>query len=108
MVLDWIANGVPLPFTSKPAAYEFSNHFLTPKERCFVLAEIKKLKHSGAISTVHNRPHCVNAIGCVPKKGNKFRLICDLRPANEYISCPYFKHEGIDTVSEIIRPVIHS
>ena len=49
------------------------------------------------------KPFCVNAIGCVPKKNKKLRLIVDLRPLNEHIKVPYFRQETIDTVCELVE-----
>ena len=102
-IIDWIENGVKLPFIEKQNYIFQNNHPLTNVQEKFVHAEIKDLLAKGAISEVDYIPHCVNPIGCVPKKGKKWRLICDLRWLNSNIKCPYYKNEGIDTVCDLIQ-----
>lgn len=102
-VLDWIENGVKLPFNNIPDKVAYENHSFTSTQRHFVKAEIQKLLSTGAISKVNNVPHCVNPLGCVPKKDNKWRLIVDLRFVNKHITCPYYKNEGIDVVCDSLE-----
>lgn len=77
-VLDWIEHGVKLSFLFTPNTYIFPNRIDSDKQCHFVDSEIESLLQSGAISTVDYQPHCVSALSCVPKKGNKLRLITDL------------------------------
>lgn len=102
-IIDWIENGVKLKFASPPPQFEYRNHQLNPKESAFIDKEISDLLLKGAISQVDQAPHCVSPIGCVPKKGNKFRLIIDLRAINKHVKCPYYKNEGIETVCDYIE-----
>ena len=97
-VLNWIKNGVTLPFIKDQDHLYARNHFVNKVQKQFITSEIKSLLSRGAISQVDYVPFCVNPIGCVPKKGNKWRLITDLRQLNQNIKCPYFKNESIDTV----------
>ena len=99
-VLTWIREGVSLPFKTEPTSYENNNHKFNVEQFRFADAEINKLLKSGAISQTEEKPFCINAIGCVPKKNKSFRLIVDLRPLNQNINVPYFKHEGIDVVCD--------
>lgn len=101
-VLNWIENGVPLPFSSQPRKYCFPNRAFSKSESNFIDSEISKLLNTGAISRSVYQPHCVNPISCVPKKNGKFRLVIDLRHLNNHIKVPYFKQEGIDIVCENI------
>ena len=103
-VLSWINEGIKLPFKNTPDRYEYSNHKFTVDQVRFLDTEINKLLKSGAISRSVNKPFCVNALGCVPKKNKSFRLIVDLRPLNVNIDVPYFKNEGIDVVCDSLEP----
>ena len=103
-VLSWISDGIKLPFTKTPDRYECVNHKFSSEQVRFLDTEINKLLKSGAVSRSVNKPHCVNALGCVPKKNKSFRLIVDLRPLNVNIQVPYFKNEGIDVVCDSLLP----
>ena len=102
-IIDWIKNGVSLPFSSTPSSYEYKNHALNVEQAVFIDREISNLIKAKVISRVDQKPFCVNAIGCVPKKNKKLRLIVDLRPLNEHISVPSFKNEGIDVVCDQLQ-----
>lgn len=102
-VLNWIKNGVTLPFIKDQDHLHARNHFVNKVQKQFITSEIKSLLSRGAISQVDYVPFCVNPIGCVPKKGNKWRLITDLRQLNQNIKCPYFKNDSIDTVCDLVE-----
>ena len=102
--LDWVANGVQIPFDNTPPETYLSNKSFSPKQSKFINSEIESLIQSGAISETVNRPKFVSPIGCVPKRNNKHRLIVDLRELNSYCSPPSFKYEGIDTVCSLMKP----
>ena len=102
-VLKWISDGVELPFDSKPNSYEYKNHALNVEQAVFIDRELSSLLKAKVISRVDKKPFCVSAIGCVPKKNKKWRLIVDLRPLNEHISVPNFKNEGIDVVCDQLQ-----
>ena len=102
-VLKWIQDGVELPFIKTQERFLFNNHKLSAREEKFIDSEISDLEKSGAISRVDYIPHCVSPIGCVAKKGNKLRLIVDLRKLNDNINCPHFKNEDIENVCENIE-----
>ena len=102
-VIQWIKNGVSLPFSSAPIGYECKNHALNVEQAVFIDREVSNLLKSKVISRVDYKPFCVNAIGCVPKKNKKLRLIVDLRPLNEHITVPNFKNEGIDVVCDQLQ-----
>ena len=102
-ILEWIQNGVKLPFSSTPSSYEFKNHAFNVDQSVFIDRELSSLLKAKVVSRVENKPLCVNALGCVPKKNNKLRLIVDLRPLNEHIVVPNFKNEGIDIVCDQLQ-----
>ena len=102
--LDWVANGVQIPFDNTPPETYLSNKSFSHKQLKFINSEIESLIQSGAISETVNRPKFVSPIGCVPKRNNKHRLIIDLRELNSYCSPTSFKYEGIDTVCSLMKP----
>ena len=103
-IIEWISSGVTFSFKQNQHSFDIKNHKLSKAEVAFVDGELNSLLLKGAISKVDYKPHCINPIGCVPKKGKKFRLITDLRQLNNNIYCPYFKNEGIETVCDYLKP----
>ena len=83
-VLEWIRNGVTIPWKQTPLQFELNNRVFTVKETEFINSEIQNLLVSGAIAVCTSKPTCVSPIGCVPKKNKSFRLITDLREINKY------------------------
>ena len=104
-VLNWIANGIHIPFHTHPECFELKNHKLLPPHVKFVDNEIKDLLSSNAIRLCDpgEIPYCVSPIQCVPKKNGKLRLVVDLRNVNDFIQRCSFQNEGISTVSELIE-----
>ena len=103
-VLEWISEGVKLPFQSLPERYEHFNHKLNIAQVKFVDSEVNKLLKTGDISRSQEKPFCINSLGCVPKKNKSYRLIVDLRSLNQNISVLYLKNEGIDVVCDLLQP----
>lgn len=103
-IIDWITNGVKIPFTHKPDPFELNNYNLPKKHHAFIDSEIQSLLESGAIQQCDSKPHCISPINCVPKKGGKLRLVIDLRKLNSHCSTDACQNEGIHTVKELIRP----
>lgn len=103
LIYDWITNGVRLPFLNIPQEFEITNKKFTVRESTFITEEIQRLQETGAIVECSVKPLCISPIIVVPKKHDKLRLVTDLRCVNEYLSCPYFRNEGIDVVSQYIR-----
>ena len=103
-VLDWIKEGVKLPFETLPQPFELTNRHFSPKETRFIDQEISVLLQSGAIAQSIHRPFCVSPISCVPKKNAEFRLIINLRRLNYSCPCPAFQYEDINTVLDITNP----
>ena len=69
----------------------------------FVDSEIANLCATGAICPVKEKPKCVHAMRCVPKKGGKLRLVMDCRHVNKYIDTPSFNQEGINIPADLIE-----
>lgn len=107
IVLDWIANGVPINFTKLPDPIHQVNRVKGIHNELFVDAEIKRLLQQGAIEKTENAPRCVLPLKVVPKKNNKKRLILDCRYINSNISIPKFSQEGIESVAQQIQEGDH-
>ncbi len=103
-VLGWIEHGIHIPFVTDPGRFHIQNRDFTGKQNQFILSEINDLLLSGAIREVYQAPRCVSPIGCVPKKGGKFRLIVDLRRINQACHAPKFQYEDINNVIDYIQP----
>ncbi len=106
-ILDWIANGVPIPFNDIHPSFYHPNRPLSRQYTEFVSAELKKLLQYGVISACQDRPTCVSTINVVPKRGGKLRLVVDLRHLNEFSSAPKFRYENIETVCELVQSNDH-
>ena len=106
-VINWISEGVTLPFQDIPPSFEFKNRNFGITESTFINSEINDLLASGAIRRSEFKPRCVSPIHCVPKKNHKLRLVIDLREVNKYCPCPAFQYEDINRVLEVVQPHDH-
>jgi hypothetical protein len=107
-VLSWIQHGVPLPLSREPGSFELQNrNNFSDKAIAFIDKELKLLKDSGAIVECSEKPLCISPISVVPKKGQDYRLIIDLRHLNSACNPPKFVYEDINTVLEQIKPNDH-
>lgn len=106
LVLNWIFNGVPIPFTSPPPSFEINNRIFSNSEYHFIKHELDSLLKSKCIVRCNSeeKPHCVSGISVVPKKAGDFRLILDLRKVNDFCDPPKFSYTDINSAVEIIDP----
>ena len=103
-VREWLVDGVRIPFNTVPPPFQFHNRQFTSAEHKFISAEILELLQSDSIVTCKNKPYGVSPISCVPKKGNTFRLVHDLRFLNQFSIPKKFQYEDIGNVVEQIKP----
>ena len=104
-VLDWIRDGVKIPFQGhQPDSYLISNKPSSKSNSDFIDHELADLLQSDVIEEVYSQPYCVSPIHAVLKKNGKFRLITDLRKLNESCSPPKFANEGIKEVLQLVKP----
>ena len=103
-VKNWIRNGVPVIFEKVPEPFFHNNHVLSEEQSLFVDKEIAALLLLGAIEQLDYQPHCVSALGVVPKKHNKFRLIHDLQELNSHCVSSGFQYEDIRSVRKCVQP----
>ena len=105
-VLDWIDNGVQLPFVELPEKFEFKNRKFSGSEALFIDQEVKSLLSSKCIIRVGNdedkSAYFISPINVVPKKKG-FRLVTDLRHLNSFIKPPVFSYASIDDVLKITK-----
>ena len=102
-VFDWIRNGVQLKFSQKPARCYYKNRINSLKEFQFIDHQVQQLELDGTIRCAFEKPRCILALQCMPKKNKKLRLVVDCRPVNEHMVTPKFSQEGINTVGELIE-----
>jgi hypothetical protein len=103
-VLDWVENGVKLPFNETPKSFVESNPKLNCQQDKFVTEEIARLVSAGIVEESVNKPYCVSPMHCVPKKTGTFRLIHNLRSLNLSIEDRKFANEGISVVQDLVQP----
>ena len=101
-VLDWVTNGIKIPFHRVPEPAVLSNPSFSNAEKLFICAEIDKLLASGVIERVDEIPRCVSPLKVVSKKNGNFRLICDLRYINDFCDVPRFSNEDVSVLPQIM------
>jgi ribonuclease HI len=103
-VVQWLQQGVTIPFQTIPPVFEFKNYVHSLKEFTFLCQEIKRLESLGVISCVSTKSKGISPITCVPKKGkNQFRKIIDLRHLNSFCSVDTFRNEDIEVVCGMVQ-----
>jgi len=103
-VINWIQNGVRLPFTKLPECSELPNRKFNAQQAAFLDSELKNLVNSGVIKKCSEKPIVVSPLNVVPKKGkNQWRLIIDLREINSCIDAPKFSNENINVISSLVH-----
>lgn len=103
-VIEWIQNGVSIPFSSDVESFELENHSFNFKQSSFVNSEIDRLLHCGFIDICGDKPVCVSPLGVVPKKRGKLRLITDLRRLNSHCDVPKYRNEDIRDTVKLLQP----
>lgn len=108
VVLDWIKNGVEIPFTAQPAKFDIPNPVFSDSDVAFLDSKLAELEKDGVIRKClpNEEPWCVSPIKVVNKTtgtGEK-RLLVNLYRFNQYVVHKTFKTEGIDIVAELIQP----
>ena len=103
-VIDWLQQGVTIPFISEPPSCEIPNRRLTRVQESFLNSEINVLVNDNIIKRCSTKPKVISPLNVVPKKGkNKWRLIIDLRYVNSFIDTPKFSNEKIDVVYSLVQ-----
>ena len=71
VAVDWIVNGIKMPFFREPEPRVFSNVSFNDAESNLIRSEIDKLVVNGVVERVSDR-HCVSPLKVVPKKNGKY------------------------------------
>ena len=104
-VIQWLQQGVPIPFKTLPPTFDLRNTIRSHKETLFFNSEVRRLASQGVISCVTEKPRGISPIACVPKKGkNQFRKIIDLRHLNSFCAVDSFRNEDIEVVCNLVQP----
>ena len=93
-----------LPFTesSNTIITTFSDH-----EKAFIEVEVSKLLKKAVIEhSVHEENEFISPIFLVPKDGDSYRLILNLKKLNSHMPYVHFKMDTIQNVLSMIRPNI--
>ena len=103
VILDWVENGVKLPFKREiDGPFEHPNH-IKPGEHEFLKTEVSRLLDKEYIVQCDSKPAFISPIGCVKKKSGGYRMIHDLRHINEYMCKTTFKQEDIRTIEQLVK-----
>ena len=102
MVLDWVTNGIRMPFLREPEPCQFENAPFSDTEARYVSTEIDKLLSKGVVERVMYVPKCVSPLKVIPKKSGKFRLICDMRHVNAFCDIPKFSSEDVSVLPQVM------
>ena len=103
-ILNIIANGYSLPFSSFPPRANLRNNKSSRDHGEFVAGAIMDLVNSGAAIQVDDIPWVVNPLTVALNKKKK-RLVLDLRHVNEYVILDHIKFEDWKFAQDL---VIHS
>ena len=104
VVLDWIRQGVPIPFKYSPPCFVQPNGFLSRPDVQFIDSQIASLLLTGVIIRCDpGQLACVSPIKCIAKKKGSKRLLVNLHELNQYIHTPKFRCEGIENVAGQIQ-----
>ena len=76
-VLNWVREGVKIPFHTIPAPVRLNNFIKSEVQARFVDEELARLVRVEAIRKCDNSevPVYITPINCVPKKNNKYRSV---------------------------------
>ena len=100
-VIDVIENGYTIPLRHPFDTVYLNNNKSSKDEPAFVQKAIDELLESNAIIEC-TKPAWVTNPLTVAKKGDKMRLVIDLRHLNGSIKCEKYKYEGLDTITQYL------
>ena len=94
--------GYCIPFVAVPPPHQAKNNASSRRQPEFVRQAIDDFLVTGAIQDVHTPPRVINPL-TVSEKGEKLRLVLDLRHVNRYITKQPCKIEGADTLKKFLQ-----
>ena len=103
-ILGWIANGVPVEFTSEPPPHVRPSNIRGRDELFFAREQVSLLLQGGCIG-VDPTATVICPLGVAPKKGSaRFRLIHNLRFVNRFCKPKPFKYESLIDLQSVLKP----
>ena len=101
-VLNLIEFGYKLPMSTVPPKSRLKNNKSALAHVDFVTKAINDLVLSGAVKEVSQVPHVVNPLTVAKNKGNKLRLVLDLRFVNPYVELDHIKFDDWSVASDYL------
>jgi hypothetical protein len=110
-VSSWVTRGYRPSFLTKPPLSVKVRPFSLPRNRekkKLLLGEIVALVQKRALVRVPLRslrePAFYSLLFLVPKTSGGFRPVVDVSRLNDFIDCPHFKMETVDSIVRAMRP----
>ena len=101
-ILDTLKSGYKIPFIQTPEHASFQNNLSALRNKDFVTKTIEDLLEKGCIIQVQDPPTVVSPL-TVFEKGDKKRLILDLRYVNSHVWKEHVKFEDFRTFQNFIQ-----
>ena len=105
-VQNIIDNGYRIPLKEPCPPFVARNNASSRNNPQFVKEAIEKLLANGCIEEVDEVPYCCNPL-TVAGKGEKLRLVLDLRHVNDHLTKHKFPYENLKTVEKMFEPGFH-
>ena len=102
-VLNWIEEGVPIPFNDRPGHRYIPNPKFNKVHYEFIQKEIGRLLSIGAIEICQMKPRFISPLNVVPKKNGSYRLITNLKCLNESVARKSYRNEDIRTTLDLVE-----
>lgn len=99
-----LARGIPLEFVCEPPRQlELPRYYnFNQRDKEIIEEEVNKLVNRNIVSEISSGWKFVSNIFIRPKQNNKFRLIIDLSPLNEYILKEHFKMDNLNSAIDLL------
>ena len=101
-IISVIMKGYVIPIKGEILPADLANNRSSREEPEFVQSAIDELLESGAIEELENPPLVTNPL-TVAKKGQKLRLVIDLRHLKKQVVFTKCKFEGLETAIQFLR-----
>ena len=102
-ILSVVEKGYRLPFDNIPDSSIEKNNASARKHPEFVETAIKELLKNGVVKECFEVPYTVNPLTVAQNKGNKLRLVLDLRTINPRIVLEKTKFEDLTFAAQFFR-----
>lgn len=103
-ILDWVQNGIIIPFETKPFQSNVPRNSCSPNEHRDMLQAIENLKDLGAISVVDQQTdQFISSTFLAAKPNGTKRFILNLKLLNCFIPKMHFKMEDYRTTCKLLQ-----